>query len=379
MYDWRAGQVLRAYDAQGDHRTGTAVDRSSAAWLADQVRDAGVEPRLEPFALARIEPHDCFLESDGHRLDGLPMFDGGFTPAAGLVGTLGPLGSDAAIALLASSPNGEYSPAFMGALAGSVHRAFVVMTEGALPSLAPVNAPRFSTPHDRPALMVSGGEADWLRGLVAQRARVRLVVRAARIPTTACNVTARINGREPAATPLVVMTPRSGWWNCASERGGGLVCWLAALRVLAADPPARTVRFTANSGHELGHLGLRHFQANYPEARDGAHVWLHFGANIGARGSGIVLQCATDALRADAEAALARAGLHADAVIGPEQAPAGEARNIHAAGGRYLSLLSRPSPVFHHPADRWPASVDMQRVATLAAALTEVALQLAAD
>jgi len=52
------------------------------------------------------------------------------------------------------------------------------------------------------------------------------------------------------------MTPHSSWWRSTAERGGGLVCWLESLCALIAAPRACNVIFTANSGHELGHLGL---------------------------------------------------------------------------------------------------------------------------
>jgi hypothetical protein len=57
------------------------------------------------------------------------------------------------------------------------------------------------------------------------------------------------------------MTPRSSWWQSTAERGGSLVCWLEALRALIAAPPVCNVIFTANSGHELGDLGLDDFMA----------------------------------------------------------------------------------------------------------------------
>jgi len=65
-------------------------------------------------------------------------------------------------------------------------------------------------------------------------------------------VTAEIAGTDPALAPLVFMAPRSGWWQCASEQGSRLVCWLEAMRTLAASRPRRTSLFVAMSGHELG-------------------------------------------------------------------------------------------------------------------------------
>src|SRR5215471_16505865 len=51
----RIADVLAAYDAQGNHRTGTSVDNASAQWLARQVQQSGAEPELEPFALSRVD------------------------------------------------------------------------------------------------------------------------------------------------------------------------------------------------------------------------------------------------------------------------------------------------------------------------------------
>ena len=47
----------------------------------------------------------------------------------------------------------------------------------------------------------------------------------------AFNVVAVVS-RTDGAPPLVVMTPRSGWWSCASERGGGFACWLEIMRAV---------------------------------------------------------------------------------------------------------------------------------------------------
>jgi hypothetical protein len=42
----RIGAIVRAYEEQGDHRTGTDVDRFSGEWLAAEVRGIGLEPVL---------------------------------------------------------------------------------------------------------------------------------------------------------------------------------------------------------------------------------------------------------------------------------------------------------------------------------------------
>jgi hypothetical protein len=69
----------------------------------------------------------------------------------------------------------------------------------------------------RAALQVSSVEADWLRERAAAGAPARLVASATRRPAQAFNVVGKIPGSNPAAAPLVVMTPRSGWWTCAGS------------------------------------------------------------------------------------------------------------------------------------------------------------------
>jgi hypothetical protein len=80
-----------------------------------------------------------------------------------------------------------------------------------------------------------------------------------------------------------VMTPRSGWWWCTSERGGGLACWLEIMRATRAANPVRDVLFVASSGHELGHVGLDAVIERRPGLLPAARAWIHLGAMYGRR------------------------------------------------------------------------------------------------
>src|ERR1700730_6519309 len=100
----RVASLIQAYDAQGNHRTGTEVDTASAQWLANGLRQLGARPSLEPFDLNRVDPQSCCLRIAGRRIHGVPLFDAGFTNADGVHGRLGPLGSDAEIGLAESEP-----------------------------------------------------------------------------------------------------------------------------------------------------------------------------------------------------------------------------------------------------------------------------------
>jgi len=151
------------------------------------------------------------------------------------------------------------------------------------------------------------------------------------------------------------------------------------LRALIASPPVCDVAFTANSGHELGHLGLDEFMTRRPgwerPVAAGGAIWVHYGANIGAVGGKLSIQSASDDLRALTAAELTRAGQQPDNMEPKTLAPNGETRDIHRAGGCYVTLVGS-NPLFHLPQDRWPHAVDAGAVARIAAATSRLVMTL---
>jgi len=372
----RAAGVIRGYAAEGFHRTATTVDRVSADRLMALARAARATPRLEPFDLSRVDPVDAFLEIDGRRIEGLPMFDGPFTDRSGVAGAIGPLvgaGSDRPIALTKVSPNGEVE--LRNAREASRHRAIVAVTTGQRPGLCPVNAAHFTRPFGPPVLQVGSEHGDTIDRAVQSGGSVRLVAHSTRTAATAFNVAADVPGTRSELKPICLMTPRSGWYQNASERGGGLACWLEALRAVAAAKPRRTVRFVASSGHELGHLGLHSYLDRHPSLASGALVWVHLGANIGTSTGPTAMTCSDD--RAEATALGALAAYEIDGLPRfPAAQVGGEALTISSEGGRFISFIGR-SAWFHNPRDAWPDAVDVQAVARFARAVSDLTLALA--
>src|SRR5262249_25760600 len=168
------GSVIRAYEEQGFHRTGTAVDQISADWLAGEVREIGLEPMLEEFSLSRADPADASLVVDDRKIAGLPLFDGAFTSSAGIVGPLGTLDSDATIGLAEIPPNAAAVDALGDARQQNRHQAIVVVTRGARPGFCPSNADSFLRPFGPPVLQVASEEGAVLAECVRQGASARL-------------------------------------------------------------------------------------------------------------------------------------------------------------------------------------------------------------
>jgi len=372
----RATAWLQAWDASGTHRTGTDGDAAGAAWLAQAAASLGAGVTIEQFALDRIDPVAAYLEIDGVRFDGVPVFDAPSTSPDGIVGTLGTAGSPASIAVAELSPHAVYSGEYRTLRSATAHAGLVIVCQGAQPGLALLNAEQFRHPYGAPAIHLPSEARDAIRSAIAAGATARLVAHSDRTPARACNIVATIGGNNPARPPLVVMTPRSSWWHSTAERGGGLVCWLESLRAVIAGAPACDVVFTANSGHELGHIGLDEFIARRPGwDRPGGAVWIHYGANLGATDGKLTLLSNDEILRALAGKVLAGADQPQDVLAPATQIPSGETRDIHRAAGRYVTLVGS-NPLFHLPQDRWPHAVDTPAIARIAAAAANLVTAL---
>jgi hypothetical protein len=369
----RAVTWLQAWDAQGSHRTGAPGDAAGADWLAREATALGARVEVEEFWLDRLDPVLAHLEIGGERIDGVPVFDAPPTAGDGIEGRLG---HEIAVAEL--SPRAVYSGEFERLRRAPGHRALLVVCAGEAPGLALINAEQFRAPYGMPAIHVSSEGRELV---LAHRGRpARLVAHSRRTKAQAVNTIVTLKGRSSGRAPLVVMTPRSSWWQSTAERGGGIVCWLESLRALLAAPDSRPVGrdvvFTANSGHELGHLGLDDFIARRPGwSREAGADWVHYGANLGAFGSWLSLVSTADDLRALGLAELTRAGQPPDDIPWPIQPPSGETRDIHRAGGRYLTLVGT-NRLFHLPQDRWPHAVDVPAVARIAKAAGRMVVRL---
>jgi hypothetical protein len=363
----RAAAWLQAWDAAGMHRTGTAGDAAGAEWLAQAAASLGAAAAVEEFALDRIDPIDAYLDVDGSRFDGVPVFDAPSTAADGITGVLGPVGGDATIGVAELSPQAVYSGEHRTLRNNAAHAGLVIVCQGAQPGLALLNAEQFRHPYGAPALHLASETRDAVRSAIARGAAARLVTHYERTPVRASNVVVTIGGSNPQRPTLVVMTPRSSWWHSTAERGGGLVAWLESLRAMIAERPACDVVFTANSGHELGHIGLDDFIARRPGwDQPGGALWVHYGANLGATGGTLTLLSNDEPLRAHATQALTQAGQPPNLLPPVTQTPSGETRDIHRAGARYVTLVGS-NQLFHLPQDRWPHAVDVPAIARIAA------------
>lgn len=357
-----AERRIRAYERLGIHRTGWGADDAAAHWLAEELAAVGVEAQVEQFEFPQLHIRRAELRLGDRAIPGVPLYDAGTTPREGISaplahapdGVLKSSGRAIAVWELPEADTRRLTPAVYETLeslaaAGAIGVVMVMGDEHGAPVLR--NAERPDDPLALPVLQVA--PKDIGEGLAGE---ATMVIDAERRPGTALNVAAEIAGTNPSLAPVVLMTPKSGWYTCAAERGGGLAIWLAVAEAVAQHPGERTLKLIASSGHELHHYGLDAWldgPTGVP-AQD-AHVWIHLGASIGAkRGIGRV-GAADEELMALAQQALAEHGIEREPMaVG--FSGYGEARNIAERGGRYISLLGG-HPYFHSPNDIFEKAV----------------------
>lgn len=275
LYD----DVLR-YDGLGEHRTGTAGDLATSDWLDEALRAAGYRVERQGFAAAVFALDSASVSIGNTRLDAFPIW----TPQAGEAsGPLSAQGRSGAIAVLSFPPGTgaalgvaeAYRQPIRAAIeAGAV--AVVAITENPLGELVAFNAPPNVAPWTVPVVAVAGSDGPGLLKAAAAGAVGHVSLKGRMSPGASDNLVAR---RPGPGKPLIVSTPKSGWFHCAGERGSGVAIWLGLARRLAQTPD-RNLLFMAASGHEFDGYGGHLFAERLAPPPAEARGWVHIGANV---------------------------------------------------------------------------------------------------
>jgi hypothetical protein len=131
-----------------------------------------------------------------------------------------------------------------------------------------------------PVALIAPEDAGPFLAGATRRERATLWLTGAGGRRPAFNLVGRIDGGR--GRWLVVSTPRSGWFTCAGERGGGIAAWLHLARWARRAVRDHDLAFICNTGHEYEYLGAEQsLKAIAPEPRQTA-FWLHLGANLAA-------------------------------------------------------------------------------------------------
>jgi hypothetical protein len=279
-----AGEALYAdvktYAGFGAHRTGTAGDTSVTAWLERELGAAGYAIERQGFDYPVFHLASAGLQLGDRSIEAFPVW----TPLAGEVaGPLSATPRPGGIVLM-RFPYGTGAPLEASAVyrqpieaairAGAA--GVVVVTENPLGEFVAYNALPNAPAWPAPVVGVAGRESPDLLAAAQTGVALRLRIVGATHTGRAENVIAR---RPGPGKPLVISTPKSGWFTCAGERGSGIAIWLGLARRLAARSD-RNLVLVAASGHEFDGYGGRLFAEHLAPKPADARGWVHIGANV---------------------------------------------------------------------------------------------------
>jgi hypothetical protein len=334
-------QLVQAYAALGEHRTGTPVDHATLAWFATELGKRGARVDTVPYRFERYVAH-CRLMADAAEVEALPLY----------YEAVGKVHSSrlhvAELAINASIPGNSIAPQLDEVIARarmSGAEVAILATTGAGGRLVAINrAPVLGSGF--PAVLVPGSALPMLR-----QAAVHLALDARLEPSESATVIGHF-GKGDAVPPVVVATTLSGWFRCAGERGTGIAIALQ----LAQDLAERwSVMVVGTTGHELHYLGLRRFLAAH-ELHPAAVIFL--GAHLATMSLGPESGSTFPSFHQGRTTAGEGLAKRLEAVLAPVRFPvrsnpaqwSGEGEEWVRLRTPLLSLASR-SPLFHTAQD----------------------------
>jgi hypothetical protein len=327
-----------AYGSRPSHRTGTVDDEATIDWFQSILLSDGAKVQVDPWSFPRWTA-TWAAELDGQSIDALPLF---------------------------YESTGSFEAASIN----------VVATEhpGGLLTVKNRHALTETVAAERATMFVPGRLADRAKDIRAQ------IIDAHIITGHSANVSASY-GCEPADAQVLIASPLSGWFSCASERGTGIAVARYLARTLA-EAGYRVV-FLGTSGHELFNIGLEHYLANRAV---NAPVIVHVGASVGARSPQLVVGDSQSEVtlsdsvyvtsnQPDRGGSLAAVGFKSRTVANDPKLWIGEGTRWCTQNRPLLSVAGM-SHWFHTPQDTAQVSTHPTLLARAAQALLEDTVQL---
>lgn len=282
-----------AYDALGEHRSGSPGDLATADWNAAWLESLGFAVERQSFEVAGFRPGEAHVGlPDGTRIAAHPQWP--VTPTKGIAAgsalyragdrTDGLAGKIAVVDFPFMRPSALLHPDHIGPIRdalGAGAAAIVGIPRNPSGDVVLLNAPLDLPAFPAPVALVAPRDAAPLVEAARAGSEVSLVLDGEHLrPAAASNVLGRL---DRGGKYVCISTPQSGWFHCAGERGPGIAIW-RALAILAARRWTRcSFFFAANSGHEFdfhgSHLLLEERAPKPAEVR----LWVHLGAGLAAR------------------------------------------------------------------------------------------------
>jgi hypothetical protein len=286
---------LDQYIGFGNKQSGGPGDEACGAWLEAELARAGFATERQYFSAPWFEAQKAELVTGEVRARLWPQPIVQTTPAGGITAPVvrvdaqglaaRPLAGAIALVDLAHA---RWSSMFWPGVAEPVEAAFaggaaacVIVTNGPSGKIIALNTDGREPLYSRPMALIAPEDAAPFLAAAIEGRQATLVQTGRGGRRQAFNLIGRLDrGR---GRWLVVSTPRSGWFTCAGERGGGIAAWLHMARWASRAARDYDLALVCNSGHEYQYLGAEELLHTVAPRPEDTAFWLHLGANLAAR------------------------------------------------------------------------------------------------
>jgi|HigsolmetaAR202D_1030399.scaffolds.fasta_scaffold00074_56 hypothetical protein len=366
-------QILERYVRLGSKAAGGKGDTATGVWFAEALAEAGFKVERPTFSVPWFEPRRAELVCGERKADVIPQAIVVPTGPGGIAAPLihvhpTDLRLDAVKdkLVLLTLPFARWSTALSPVIRNSVSqliargaRAVVLITTGPTQEAIALNCDGERPLFDAPVAVLAPKDAAPFVSAAISHSEATLYIDGEGGRREAFNIVGRIDRNR--GRWLVISTPRSGWFECAGERGPGVAAWLALSRWAPTAFTRYDIAFVSASGHEYEYLGAKHLLATHvPKPRE-TEFWLHLGANVAARdwheaGAGMLLplpsadpqrylMTSEDAVAAARQAFKGLPGL--ESAYPSQGGASGELADVEAAGyPRFAGIFGAHR--FHH-------------------------------
>jgi Iap family predicted aminopeptidase len=353
--------IVRLAGEIGVRVAGTPAEREGAAYLAEQFRQAGLEPREESFPIPVWHEQRVTLRADGRDVPAISPCFGGVTGPDGVTGEVvavgDPLRDDdldgvdlaGKIALIDTRnvyfdyPDYLQTDLLVARDVAGVIFAAGEHQQGGLPQ-AYYNFKRSLHQPTPPSAIVSHADA---RRLASHAGVATLVVEAEVTWSESVSVLADLPGSDLADQLIIVSAHHDSVWTSpgASDNAGGCAAVAELARVFAAGPqPRRTIRFVHWGGHEVGLWGSETWLGRHVDEVGRIAAVINFDGQGVVDGSDHASLLGSPSWQRLAEATLAATGVPVQVTVG-----GGGVDSVNfAAVGRNAINFSRWGKVGNH-------------------------------
>lgn len=289
-----AGDLSR-YIGFGNKQSGSPDDQACGVWLEQELATHGFATERQQFSVPWFETEQADFTSGEARASVWPQPIVRTTSAEGLTAPLVRVDAagraarplQGAIALV-DLPFGRWSAMNWPEVKTPVDAAFasgaaacVIVTSGPTGKVIALNTDGRAPLYGGPIALLAPEDAVPFFAAASEGREARLTLTGQGGRREAFNLVGRLDRGH--GKWVVVSTPRSGWFTCAGERGGGIAAWLHIARWAAKALPGHDLAFVCNSGHEYLFLGAKELIHRAAPRPQETAFWLHLGANVAAR------------------------------------------------------------------------------------------------